>query len=146
MLQSGIKASMAIRVYGDDLEGLSKASLAVAKNLKQNHYVNAGTVNPDIVMGKPYYEFEVDREEAARYGMTTMMVNQIVSAGLGGIDVTTTVEGRERYPIQVCPWNVWQTLLRPGGQGRLTAKMPVSLPTSHSLLQVLLGIWKPLMR
>lgn len=101
MLQSGIKASMAIRVYGDDLEGLSKASLAVAEHLKQNRYVNAGTVNPDIVMGKPYYEFEVDREEAARYGMTTMMVNQIVSAGLGGLDVTTTVEGRERYPIQV---------------------------------------------
>ncbi|QDV20462.1 Cation efflux system protein CusA [Gimesia panareensis] len=101
MLQSGIKASMAIRVYGDDLEGLSKASLAVAERLKQNRYVNAGTVNPDIVMGKPYYEFEVDREEAARYGMTTMMVNQIVSAGLGGLDVTTTVEGRERYPIQV---------------------------------------------
>ncbi|QDT29642.1 Cation efflux system protein CusA [Gimesia panareensis] len=101
MLQSGIKASMAIRVYGDDLEGLSQASLAVAERLKQNRYVNAGTVNPDIVMGKPYYEFEVDREEAARYGMTTMMVNQIVSAGLGGLDVTTTVEGRERYPIQV---------------------------------------------
>jgi len=52
-------------------------------------------------MGKPYFEFEVDREEAARYGMTTMMVNQIVSAGLGGLDVTTTIEGRERYPIQV---------------------------------------------
>ncbi|QDT86418.1 efflux RND transporter permease subunit [Gimesia chilikensis] len=101
MLQSGIKASMAIRVYGDDLEGLSQASLAVAEHLKQNRFVNAGTVNPDIVMGKPYYEFEVDREEAARYGMTTMMVNQIVSAGLGGLDVTTTVEGRERYPIQV---------------------------------------------
>ncbi|QGQ24840.1 efflux RND transporter permease subunit [Gimesia benthica] len=101
MLQSGIKASMAIRVYGDDLEGLSQASLAVAKHLKQNRFVNAGTVNPDIVMGKPYYEFEVDREEAARYGMTTTMVNQIVSAGLGGLDVTTTVEGRERYPIQV---------------------------------------------
>ena len=63
--------------------------------------MNAGTVNPDIVMGKPYYEFEVDREEAARYGMTTMMVNQIVAAGLGGMDVTTTVEGRQRYPIQV---------------------------------------------
>ncbi|REJ65714.1 MAG: AcrB/AcrD/AcrF family protein [Planctomycetota bacterium] len=101
MLQSGIKASMAVRVYGDDLEGLSKASIAVAEHLKEHHYVNAGTVNPDIVMGKPYYEFEVDREEAARYGMTTMMVNQIVSAGLGGVDVTTTVEGRERYPIQI---------------------------------------------
>ncbi len=101
MLQSGIKASMAVRIYGDDLEGLSKASLAVAAHLKNQHFVNKGTVNPDIVMGKPYYEFDVDREEAARYGMTTMMVNQIVSAGLGGVDVTTTVEGRERYPIQI---------------------------------------------
>jgi Cu(I)/Ag(I) efflux system membrane protein CusA/SilA len=101
MLQSGIKASMAVRIYGDDLEGLSKASLAVAQHLKQHPYVNSGTVNPDIVMGKPYVEFEMDRQQAARYGMTTMMVNQIVSAGLGGVDVTTTVEGRERYPIQI---------------------------------------------
>lgn len=101
MLQSGIKASMAIRIYGDDLVGLSKASMAVAEHLKQHHYVNAGTVNPDIVLGKPYIEFEVDRKESARYGMNTMMVNQIVAAGLGGVDVTETVEGRERYPIQV---------------------------------------------
>ncbi len=101
MLQAGIKASMAVRIYGDSLSGLAKASVAVAEHLKQHHLVNARTVNPDIVMGKPYYEFEVDREEAARYGMTTMMVNQIVSAGLGGLDVTTTVEGRERYPIQI---------------------------------------------
>ncbi|QDV73789.1 efflux RND transporter permease subunit [Botrimarina mediterranea] len=101
MLQSGIKASMAVRIYGDSLEGLGEAAMAVAERLREHHLVNAGTVNPDIVMGKPYYEFEVDREESARYGMTTMMVNQIVSAGLGGVDVTTTVEGRERYPIQI---------------------------------------------
>jgi Cu(I)/Ag(I) efflux system membrane protein CusA/SilA len=101
MLQSGIKAAMAVRIYGDSLDGLAKAAVAVSEHLKGLHVVNAGTVNPDIVMGKPYYEFEVDREEAARYGMTTMMVNQIVSAGLGGVDATTTVEGRERYPIQI---------------------------------------------
>ncbi|MHC4177123.1 MAG: efflux RND transporter permease subunit, partial [Planctomycetota bacterium] len=101
MLQSGIKAPMAVRIYGDTLEGLAEASLAVGEQMKKLHKVNAGTVNPDIVMGKPYFEFEVDREQAARYGMTTMMVNQIVSAGLGGLDVTTTVEGRERYPIQI---------------------------------------------
>jgi copper/silver efflux system protein len=101
MLQSGIRASMAVRIYGDSLEGLGEASLAVAERLREHHLVKAGTVNPDIVMGKPYFEFEVDREEAARYGMTTMMVNQVVSAGLGGLDVTTTVEGRERYPIQI---------------------------------------------
>jgi Cu(I)/Ag(I) efflux system membrane protein CusA/SilA len=101
MLQSGIKAAMAIRIYGDDLAGLAAAADAVAQHLKQHPYVNPGTVNPDIVLGKPYYEFEVDREQAARYGMTTMMVNQVVAAGLGGINVTTTVEGRERYPIQI---------------------------------------------
>ncbi len=101
MLQSGIKASMAVRIYGDSLAGLGEAALAVAERLKEHPYVNSGTVNPDIVMGKPYYEFEVDREESARYGMTTRMVNQLVSAGLGGLDVTTTVEGRERYPIQI---------------------------------------------
>ncbi len=101
MLQAGIKASMAVRIYGDNLQGLAEASLAVADHLRTLHHVNAGTVNPDIVMGKPYFEFEVNRKEAARYGMTTMMVNQIVSAGLGGVDVTETVEGRERYPIQI---------------------------------------------
>ncbi|MCA9170101.1 MAG: efflux RND transporter permease subunit, partial [Planctomycetales bacterium] len=101
MLQAGIKASMAIRIYGDSLDGLSLAASAVADQLRKHPLISAGTVNPDIVMGKPYYEFEVDREEASRYGMTTSMVNQIVAAGLGGVDVTTTVEGRERYPIQV---------------------------------------------
>ncbi|MFV1968840.1 MAG: efflux RND transporter permease subunit, partial [Pirellulaceae bacterium] len=101
MLQSGIKAPMAVRIYGDTLEGLGEAAIAVGAHMKNLHEVNAGTVNPDIVMGKPYFEFEVDREEAARYGMTTMMVNEIVSAGLGGFDVTTTIEGRERYPIQI---------------------------------------------
>lgn len=101
MLQSGIKASMAIRIYGDSLDGLSQAAIAVSKHLKTLPMVNPGTVNPDIVLGKPYVEFEVNRKEAARYGMNTMMVNQIVAAGLGGVDVTETVEGRERYPIQV---------------------------------------------
>ncbi len=101
MLQSGIKGSMAVRIFGDDLDGLSKAAVAVAEELKQHPMVNAGTVAPDIVMGKPYFEFEIDREQSARYGMTTMMVNEIVAAGLGGVDVTETVEGRERYPIQV---------------------------------------------
>ncbi len=101
MLASGIKASMAIRIYGDSLKGLGEASRAVAEKLRTIPVVKEKTVNPDIVLGKPYLEFEVDREESARYGMTTMMVNEIVSAGLGGVNVTTTVEGRERYPVQV---------------------------------------------
>ncbi len=101
MLQSGIKASMAIRIYGDTLEGLSVAAKAVAEKLKDHPMVNPGTVSPDIVLGKPYYEFEVDRLESARYGMTVKQVNQVIEAALGGMNATTTVEGRERYPVQV---------------------------------------------
>lgn len=101
MLQAGIRATMAVRIYGDSLDGLNQAASAVADRLRDNPLVNAGTVNPDIVLGKPYQEFEVDRVEAARYGMTTMAVNEIVAAGLGGMDVTTTVQGRERYGVQV---------------------------------------------
>ena len=101
MLASGIKASMAIRIYGDSLEGLGIAANRVAEVLKKNPLVDERSVNPDVVLGKPYFEFEVDRDESARYGMTTEMVNEIVGAGLGGVNVTNTVEGRERYPVQV---------------------------------------------
>jgi Cu(I)/Ag(I) efflux system membrane protein CusA/SilA len=101
MLQSGIKASMAIRIYGDDLDGLASAARAVAEQLRANPYVNAATVNPDIVLGTPYVEFDVDREASARYGMTTMAVNQVIETALGGMNLTTTVEGRQRYPVRI---------------------------------------------
>ena len=101
MLQSGIRASMAIRVYGDTLQGLSEAAKAVAERVKTHPKVNGDTVSPDIVLGKPYIEFEVDRTESARYGMTVRGVNEIIESALGGKNATTTVEGRERYGVQV---------------------------------------------
>ncbi|MBL9080578.1 MAG: efflux RND transporter permease subunit [Planctomycetales bacterium] len=101
MLQSGIKAPMAIRVYGDQLDGLAEAARKVAEQLRQIPQVSAATVNPDIVLGMPYVEFEIDRDAAARYGMTTMAVNQVIETALGGMNLTTTVEGRERYPIRI---------------------------------------------
>ena len=101
MLQSGIKASMAIRIYGDSLDGLSKAAEQVAAHLKTVDVVNAMTVNPDIVLGKPYVEFEVDRTAAARYGMSVGAVNELIATALGGSMVGKTVEGRERYPIRL---------------------------------------------
>jgi Cu(I)/Ag(I) efflux system membrane protein CusA/SilA len=101
MLQSGIKAPMAIRIYGDKLDGLAQAARDVAERLRQIPHVDAATVNPDIVLGVPYVEFEADRETAARFGMTTMAVNQIIESALGGMNLTQTVEGRERYPIRI---------------------------------------------
>ena len=101
MLQSGIKAPMAIRIYGDDLQELSSAAREVAKQLKRSPFVNSKTVNPDIVLGKPYIEFSVDREASARYGMTPVMVNQVIETALGGTNLINTVEGRERYPVRL---------------------------------------------
>tara|TARA_R110002073_G_scaffold149534_11_gene303314 strand:+ start:15954 stop:19490 length:3537 start_codon:yes stop_codon:yes gene_type:complete len=101
MLQSGIKAPMAIRVYGDDLKTLASAAMDVAGTLKKSPYINSGTVNPDIVLGKPYIEFTVDREAASRYGMSASMVNQVIETALGGMNLIKTVEGRERYPVRL---------------------------------------------
>jgi Cu(I)/Ag(I) efflux system membrane protein CusA/SilA len=101
MLQSGIKASMAVRIYGESLEGLSEAASAVAGLIREHPMVNPATISPDIVLGKPYIEFEVDRSESARYGMTVRDVNEVIEAALGGKRATTTVQGRQRYPIQV---------------------------------------------
>ncbi|MEZ6049607.1 MAG: hypothetical protein R3C11_29310 [Planctomycetaceae bacterium] len=63
MLQSGIKASMAIRIYGDSLEGLAAAAFDVADQLKKYPFVKADTVN-GYHPGKPYVEFDVDRESS----------------------------------------------------------------------------------
>ena len=101
MLQTGIKAPMAIRIYGDDLQELSEAAQAVAAQLRESPYVNPATVNPDIVLGKPYIEFTVNREASARYGMTPVMVNQVIETALGGMNLIKTVEGRERYPVRL---------------------------------------------
>ncbi len=101
MLQSGIKAPMAIRVYGNELGELADAAMDVATELKKSPFINAGTVNPDIVLGKPYVEFSVDREAASRYGMSASMVNQVIETALGGMNLIKTVEGRERYPVRL---------------------------------------------
>lgn len=101
MLQSGIKAAMAIRIYGSTLEGLSEAANAIAEQLKKHPMVKQGSVSPDIVLGKPYFEFEVNRVASARYGMSVKQVNQVIETALGGKIATRTVEGRERYSVQV---------------------------------------------
>ena len=101
MLHSGIKASMAIRVSGSDLTQLADAAMAVSTKLKESPLVDPDTVNPDIVLGKPYVEFTIDREAASRYGMTVRMVNEVIETALGGMNLIRTVEGRQRYPVRL---------------------------------------------
>jgi Cu(I)/Ag(I) efflux system membrane protein CusA/SilA len=101
MLQSGMRAPMGIKVKGPDLQTIERVGLELEALLKQVPEVQPEAVLADRVVGKPYLEIDVDREEAARYGVSIADVQSVIEIALGGRRVTSTVEGRERYPVRV---------------------------------------------
>ena len=101
MLQSGMRAPMGLKIRGPDLETIEEAGMRIEQLIKQVPSVEPASVNADRIVGKPYLEIAVDREAIARYGIPLQRVQQVVEVAIGGRRVTTTVEGRERYPVRV---------------------------------------------
>ena len=101
MLQSGMRAPMGIKVKGPDLETIESVGLEIERWLKEVPMVEPSAVIADRMVGKPYLEIEVDREAIARYGIRLGKVQEVIEVGIGGKRVTTTVEGRQRYPVRV---------------------------------------------
>ncbi|MFP4580961.1 MAG: efflux RND transporter permease subunit, partial [Candidatus Sumerlaeia bacterium] len=101
MLQSGMRAPMGIKVQGPDLETIETVGLEIERYLKEVPAIAANTVNAERIVGKPYLEIRIDREKIARYGLHTANVQEIISVAIGGKPLTTTIEGRERYPVRV---------------------------------------------
>ncbi len=101
MLQSGMRAPMGVKVKGPDLETLDKVGLQIEKLLKEVPSIEPSAVIADRIVGKPYLEIDIDRDAIARYGLTVRKVQDLIEVGIGGKLVTTTVEGRERYPVRV---------------------------------------------
>jgi Cu(I)/Ag(I) efflux system membrane protein CusA/SilA len=101
MLQTGMRAAMGVKVRGDSLEDVERVCLAIEKFLKQVPAVNPATVIADRIVGKPYLEIEWNRDALARYGVSIRDVQDVVEVAIGGKRLTTTVEGRERYPVRV---------------------------------------------
>ena len=99
MLSTGIRAQVGIKLLGDNLDTLQQLAFAVERVVRE--IPGAVGVAPSRVQGKPYLEVQVDRVAMARYGLRARDVLDVVEAGLGGKNLTTTIEGRERYPIQV---------------------------------------------
>ena len=99
MLSTGIRAQVGVKILGDNLDALQQKAFEIEKLVSQ--IPGAIGVAPSRVQGKPYLEIEVDRIAMARFGLRPLDVLDVVEAGLGGKNVTTTIEGRERYPIQV---------------------------------------------
>ena len=101
MLQSGMRAPMGVKVKGPDLETIGRVGLRVEKELKSVRGVKASAVNADRIVGKPYLEIQPDSEAIARFGIHKKTVMDVIETAVGGNTVTTTVEGRERYPVRV---------------------------------------------
>ncbi len=101
MLQSGIRAPMAVRLQGPELEALGEAALRIQELLREHPMVQSGAVNADRPVGKPYLEIRPDREELARYGVTMAAFQRTLEVAIGGMPITESVEGRERFTIRV---------------------------------------------
>jgi Cu(I)/Ag(I) efflux system membrane protein CusA/SilA len=101
MLQSGMRAPMGLKVKGPDLETIDSVGLKLESLLKQVPSVEASAVIADRIVGKPYLEIDIDREAIARYGISIRKIQDIIEVAIGGKRITTTVEGRERYPVRV---------------------------------------------
>jgi Cu(I)/Ag(I) efflux system membrane protein CusA/SilA len=101
MLQTGMRAPMGIKVYGPDLQTIESFGLKLEGYLKEVPSVKREAVFADRIVGKPYLELDIDRDQIARYGLNVIDVQEFIEAAIGGMTLSTTVEGRERFPIRV---------------------------------------------
>lgn len=108
MLQTGMRAPMGLKVFGPDLESIEEFSLDVERLLKEVPSVKPEAVYADRSLGKPYLEIAIDRTAIARYGLNIADVQMYLEVALGGMPLTTTVEGRERYNIRARYAREWR--------------------------------------
>lgn len=101
MLQTGMRAPMGIKVKGQDLKQIEAFGVQLEAILKQAEGVKDEAVFADRIVGKPYLLIDIDREKIARYGISIENVQTVLKVAVGGMPLTQTVEGRERYGVRV---------------------------------------------
>jgi copper/silver efflux system protein len=101
MLSTGMRAPMGLKVYGPDLNSIEQAGLLFEKALKEVPSIKASAVFYDRAVGAPYLEIKLNREAMARYGMSVSEVQEVLQVAVGGMTLSTSVEGRERFPLRV---------------------------------------------
>ena len=99
MLSTGIKTPVGIKIAGPDLAELERVGKEVESVVRQ--VPGTLSVYAERVMGGNYLDFSIDREAIARYGLTVRDVQQVIQTAIGGMNITTTVEGLERYPVNL---------------------------------------------
>ena len=99
MTSTGIRAQVGVKIFGDDLAALQRKAFEVERVI--NQVQGATGVAPSRVQGKPYLEITIDRDRMSRYGLRAQQLLEYVETGFGGTTVGTTLQGRERWPLQV---------------------------------------------
>ncbi|HEY7216393.1 MAG TPA: CusA/CzcA family heavy metal efflux RND transporter [Thermoanaerobaculia bacterium] len=99
MLATGIPTQVGVKIFGSDLVVLERKANEVAEAVRKVR--GAADVYPEQILGTPYLEIEVDRDAAARYGATVGDVEDVIETAIGGMDLTTTIEGRNRFAVRV---------------------------------------------
>jgi Cu(I)/Ag(I) efflux system membrane protein CusA/SilA len=99
MLSTGIKTPVGIKIAGPDLKELERIAIEVEATMRA--VPGTSSAIAERVMGGRYIEFEIDRDAIARYGLTVADVQDVLSVALGGMPLTTTVEGLQRYTINL---------------------------------------------
>jgi Cu(I)/Ag(I) efflux system membrane protein CusA/SilA len=99
MLTTGIRTDLGIKLFGPDLDTLAQLAIEVEKILRP--IPGAVDLYAERVTGGKYLDIDIDREKIARYGINVGDVQQIIETGIGGENISTTVEGRRRFPIRI---------------------------------------------
>ena len=99
MLSTGIRTQVGVKVFGPDLRVIEQKSEEIERVLRQ--VPGAVDLYAERITGAPYLEIEVNREAAARYGINVTDAQDVIEAAIGGKSVTTTIEGRQRFPVRV---------------------------------------------
>jgi Cu(I)/Ag(I) efflux system membrane protein CusA/SilA len=99
MLSTGIRSRLGVKIYGDDLDRIQEAAVQIERAVAP--VPGARSVYAERATGGFFVDVDVDRTEAARYGLSVEDVNAAVSGPIGGLAVSEVIEGRERYPVTV---------------------------------------------
>ena len=98
MLTTGFRSALGIKVFGPDLQGIENLAVQIEKAIVD--LPDTRSAFAERTVGGYFLDFDVNREAAARYGLTAGDVNDVIETAIGGKTITTTVEARERYPVR----------------------------------------------
>ncbi len=99
MLATGIQTPVGIKVFGPDLKVIEQ--IATELEVIVSEVKGASSVYAERIGNRPYFEIEINRDQIARYGVNLGTIQDIIAMAIGGMNITHTVEGRERYPVRV---------------------------------------------